>query len=288
MKHIFILVAVLLIAVVLVSVFIVFSPRENPFYVGVTFGGSTAAEAKQLIDKVKDYTNLFVVQSGSLQSDIINLENTKLENICDYAVDSGLDIIVYVGSFESYRNITAAFVDTAQKRWGSRFLGVYYGDEPGGKMLDAYVNLGMVSSVTSEQNNGTVFPAYSYRSMLTKQIDGGVTVYNDTSSLSYYPDGRIIVMNWGDPSVLDDTFQLNGNITTYYPNGTITLMEINGNFFTMENGTDRISQVESYEDVSSRNPIPNCDAAAEIFVNSNQEVLEGLNKQSSLNQSCGI
>jgi hypothetical protein len=56
----------------------------------------------------------------------------------------------------------------------------------------------------------------------------------------------------------------------------------------MENGTDRISQVEPYEEVLSRHPIPNCDAAAEKFVNRNQKILEGLNKQWSLNQSFPI
>ena len=103
---------------------------SHPFYIGVTYGGDNSAEAKLLIDRVKNYTNLFVVQSGPLQCNI-----SELENICDYAVKSGLDIIIYFGSFESQRNITAAFTETAQQRWGTHFLGLYYGDEPGGKRL---------------------------------------------------------------------------------------------------------------------------------------------------------
>ncbi len=108
------------------------SKEQKPFYVGVTFGGSTSAEAKQLIDKVKDYTNLFVVTSGSMQKNI-----TELETTCDYAVKSGLDVIVYFSPYETQRNTTAGFIDAAQERWNSHFLGVYNGDEPGGKCLIA-------------------------------------------------------------------------------------------------------------------------------------------------------
>jgi uncharacterized protein YxeA len=37
---------------------------KKPFYVGVTYCGASTTEAQQLIDKVKNYTNLFVLQSG--------------------------------------------------------------------------------------------------------------------------------------------------------------------------------------------------------------------------------
>ncbi|MBM4401290.1 MAG: hypothetical protein FJ045_05000, partial [Crenarchaeota archaeon] len=33
------------------------------FFFGVTFGGNTTSQAKLLIDKVKDYTNLFIINS---------------------------------------------------------------------------------------------------------------------------------------------------------------------------------------------------------------------------------
>ena len=129
----------MLIIVVLVSALFVASNKtassngntDKPFYVGVTFGGDNSTDAKLLIDRVKDYTNLFVVDSGPLQYNI-----TELENTCDYAVKSGLDIIVYFGSYETLRNTTIAFIDTAKERWGNHFLGIYYGDEPSGKALE--------------------------------------------------------------------------------------------------------------------------------------------------------
>ena len=59
----------------------------------------------------------------------------------------------------------------------------------------------------------------------------------------------------------------------------LTQEEISRNFFTMENGTDRIAQEETYEQVLSKNPIPNCDKAAETFVSRAQKPLDDLISQ---------
>ena len=65
---------------------------EADVYVGVSFCGDTASEAKLLIDRVKGYTNLFVLQSGP-----VSANETAATEICDYAVNAGLKIIVYFG-----------------------------------------------------------------------------------------------------------------------------------------------------------------------------------------------
>jgi hypothetical protein len=261
MKRVFVFATILLIALVLIAFFVINSLRvdEKPFYVGVTFCGNTATEAKLLIDKVKNYTNLFVLQSGPLQAN----ENAVVE-IGDYAITSGLHFAAFFDTLSPPQQ--ASWIGFAEQRWGDMFAGVYYGDEPGGKMLDAYVNL---SENTSNQTTGNITVTIVGGNII-KLAGGGITAGDTT----YFPNGNIIVINAVDSTVV-----------TYYPNGTITLKEISGDFFTMENGTDRISQVESYEEVLSRNPIPNCDAAAEVFVNRNHDLLEGLNKQWSLDQS---
>lgn len=106
-------------------------------FIGVAFCGNTVDEAKLLIDRVKGYTNLFILQSGPISND----ENATTQ-ICDYATDSGLSIIVYFGDLDPtilrMKNLEwrATWSSAAKERYGERFLGVYYYDERGGIYLD--------------------------------------------------------------------------------------------------------------------------------------------------------
>ena len=106
--------------------------RQTDFHVGISWGGNTTAEAKLLIDKVKAYTNLFVVQSGP-----VSVNETAMNEIVDYAVSSGLDVIVYFGFFNPAYPWQLPWLDYAKQQWGNRFLGVYLNDEPGGSTIDA-------------------------------------------------------------------------------------------------------------------------------------------------------
>jgi len=94
------------------------SSDPEPFYLGVTYCGESVSEAKQLIDKVKSYTNLLVIQSGPLQ-----WQPEKMNQICDYAVDSGLFFIVHFGS--QYSNFRNDWFETFDHRWDNHFIGVY-------------------------------------------------------------------------------------------------------------------------------------------------------------------
>jgi hypothetical protein len=111
---------------------------SSPCYVGVAFGGDTVAQAKQLIDRTKTYTNLFILQSGP-----ISTNETTTTEICDYAVNSGQSVIVYFGDLAPYilaqKNLTwrATWVSNAKQVYGDHFLGVYYYDERGGIYLDS-------------------------------------------------------------------------------------------------------------------------------------------------------
>ena len=106
------------------------SDPEKPYF-GVSFNGNTTSEAKLLIDKIKDYTNLFVLQSGP-----ISKNETAINITCDYAVESNLDFIVYFGWFDTDHPWQIPWLDFAKDRWGDNFLGVYLYDEPGGIQID--------------------------------------------------------------------------------------------------------------------------------------------------------
>ncbi len=119
---------------------------SKEFYVGVTFGGTTETEAKLLIDQVRSYTNVFVIDSLP-----ISQNETELNGICNYAVKSGLHIIVYFAWFSQYWQ--ANWLDIAAQRWGEKFLGVYLYDEPGGVQLDSNgIKYGRVGPTPSNQD----------------------------------------------------------------------------------------------------------------------------------------
>src|SRR4030067_1683909 len=84
------------------------------FYCGVSFCGNTTAEAELLIDRVKNFTNVFVVQSLPISEN-----EAVLNEICNYAVDSGLYVIVYF-AFLGRDYWQACWVGTAKERGGEK------------------------------------------------------------------------------------------------------------------------------------------------------------------------
>ena len=129
-----VLIAILLIAVFSPIIYWYYGSSgesEAPFF-GVSFGGKTTTEAKILIDKVKNYTNFFLVNSWD-----ITTNETALNEVCDYAAKADLKFMVFFG-FVS-RVIYPwhqTWLDTAKTQWGDKFLGVYLFDEPGGNQID--------------------------------------------------------------------------------------------------------------------------------------------------------
>ncbi len=109
-----------------------FAEKAEPVFFGVSFGGKTASEAKLLIDKVKDYTNFFLVNSWDLTTN-----ETALNEVCDYAAKADLNFLVFF-SFVSRIAYPwhQTWLDTVKEKWGDHFLGVYLFDEPGGKQVD--------------------------------------------------------------------------------------------------------------------------------------------------------
>jgi hypothetical protein len=168
----FILVAVMIIAAVAAPLTYFFITNQvlktgaESFYFGVTYGMRTVDGAKQLIDKVQNYTNLFVVDSYE-----ISTNKTSLDVVCNYASSKNMSFFVY---FFSLYNATwqRTWVTTAKQIWGEKFLGVYLRDEPGGRQIDLKENVPSAANysdaATKFITNVQSFPSTNY--LLTHNV----------------------------------------------------------------------------------------------------------------------
>lgn len=122
----------LIISAVALPFFIWAQDGEPDVYFGVSYGQNTVWEAKQLIDKVRSYTNFFLINNWD-----ITTNETALNEIADYAKASDLHFMVF---FSFISNQTYAWhqtwLDLAKQRWGDKFLGAYLYDEPGGNQIE--------------------------------------------------------------------------------------------------------------------------------------------------------
>ncbi len=133
---------VLLLVIILVSVGLAYaavyysqqSTVEDEFFFGVSFGQQTVEEAKEIIDKVKNYTNFFLINNWGI---VATETNETLDEVCDYATEAGLKFIVFFDfiSRETY-DWHQDWGGNATIKWGDSFLGVHLRDELGGKQID--------------------------------------------------------------------------------------------------------------------------------------------------------
>jgi hypothetical protein len=274
--------------------------EKKPFLVGVTFGGNNVQDAKTLIDKVANYTNLFVLQSGFLR-----VNNQAINEIGDYATAKGL----HFAAISSHTLVNATWISTAELRWGKMFAGVYFEDEPGGKMLDGQTEFLVKNNNLIEDVSSNGAPANTSYERITKSSNGEIW-YNDgtNTDTTFYPNGTITVSKTNDTDI---AWYGNANVkvqfilfntTTYDPNGSITIREqlmkitnggsaviftdiISDNWYTMENGSDCIAQIETYQQVKNKNPIPDCNTAANLYVNKTREPIEYLRSRYNLSKS---
>jgi hypothetical protein len=291
--------AIAIIAIVAVSSFAVMEASKSfasmankkPFYVGVTYCGNSAIEAEQLIDRVKNYTNLFILQSGTL---MLNFTATKL--IGDYAVNAGLNIILCYTTNCLGENLDS-FLNQAQSRWESHFLGVYFNDEPAGHFLDSnFINLSdNDTSVDIVRNTDSI-------SFTTQSGSGLNATSND---YNFYISSGVVTVT-STPATVPSWFIVAGNNTTnqpasgtpvtpttitYYPNGTICyttnttlIYEPNGTVFD-ENGQvvtnqGNISKFQPYQQVWDSNPLLNGTDVANLYINNLRSTLSSIGNQS--------
>jgi hypothetical protein len=225
---------------------------KGNFYVGVTFGGNTTTDAKILVDKVKNYTNLFVLMSGPLLDNI-----TAINEIGDYAVDSGLNVMLYFGTDKAL--LIKNWQDAYDGHWKASFLGVYFGDELGGKMLD----------------NDRQFYDSPTQSSLLKFADDRISGYkiDPYTILTYYRDGTMKAEY--APNVASSTPQIDEyyTYTAYYLNGTA----ITTSMKTTGKGETTVTQEQNppytYQALWDARPFQTFDKAAQRVVHETNFVI---------------
>ncbi len=170
--------AVVLLAVILLSIFLANGYFTNPastrsFYVGVEYAyADNPSGLKASVDKVENYTNLFVV--GSLA---ISFNRSALDESCDYVYRSGMHFIVFFTGINMYNWSDGKITDwmlQAQQRYGEKFLGIYKIDEPGGNQLDltqsAIINDTKTYAQTAENYVGNLSSMVNYYSGITPKM----------------------------------------------------------------------------------------------------------------------
>jgi hypothetical protein len=107
--------------------------------VEMAYTNANVSDVRTMVDRVKDYTNVFVI--GSIE---LTYNESALNESCDYIHDAGLKIVVLLTNFTSYSFDTRVWTTKAQQKYGNDFLALYRYDEPGGDQLDnrklAFVN----------------------------------------------------------------------------------------------------------------------------------------------------
>jgi hypothetical protein len=155
-------------------------PKEN-FFFGVTYGQNTVEEAKMLIDKVKNYTNLFIINSYPITTN--NTTPEVLNEICDYAAKANLHFIVYFFSFLA-GPWQQEWLDTAEQKWGEKFLGVYLRDEHGGRQIELKQPVSEASNYSDAANQFIQIISTSFSMKLLHEKN--VSVFTSDFALYHY------------------------------------------------------------------------------------------------------
>ena len=254
------LIIVLAVAASVAASFAVFNetsrPEEFNSFVGVAYCGDSVAGGKLLIDKVSGYTNLFVLQSGTLQRSL-----DSVEQLGDYAVNKGLYFLPYFGAY-----IPPSFsmwLENVTQKWGTRFLGVYYDDERGGRMLDDNVDLG------TDAATGNSIMKTKYGDVKVEQPNGVV--------IHYEINGHINVLEPANSSnnMIINRTEITDVYATFYPNGTINVDKFDDSA-TSNDQSFNWSTTVAYSDLTKARPLKNADEIAERFYANNRNNIQYL------------
>lgn len=172
---------------------------QSEFYVGVECGYNNVTLCKELIDKVKDYTNLFIVGS----TDIV--KNASLLNeVCDYAYNAGMHVSAYFSANQKYTDLTEsgtlpngttaqlqsslpmAWLKNATSKYGDRFLGAYVFDESGGNQLDGSPQKSDPANFTQMYQSTANTYVGKVNAKIQPYLDAGIMTYTSDYGLYWF------------------------------------------------------------------------------------------------------
>jgi len=169
----------------------------------------------------------------------------SVNELGDYAVDAGMYFLPYFGVFiqESF----SVWLDSAKAKWGDHLLGVYYGDEPGGKMLDDYVEYEDVAT-------GNSITKTKYGDIVVKKPDGIV--------INYQIDGNILL---SEPAPANSGSDINSE-ALFYANGTVKVIRSAPNGFSYQ----------TYQQLQDIRPFKDIDETAQRFCTRDKDNIDFL------------
>jgi len=179
-----VLVCVLVLALVGVNLLSEENLKEQPnILVGVDVGYGDESDVYRVADAVQGYANLIIIGSLNVTSD-----PAKLTRVCDYLYDKGFSFIVFVGYGPVMpKGPDPQFFNTTVKQWGSKFLGAYIFDEPGGKQLDySPGSLHYIDKPIKQASNYTDAAEQYVKDIYSFAIDYAGPTYYDAPNLEVF------------------------------------------------------------------------------------------------------
>jgi hypothetical protein len=133
--------SIILVSLLIIALFATYgfygaeSSKGSPqgVYVGVDAAYGNVTQIKHFVDEMSPYTNLMVIGSQGITFNV-----TKLNDVCSYIYDHGMNFMIYMHPENTSEGIAEQrqWLDKAKTKWGNAFLGLYSFDEPGGRQLD--------------------------------------------------------------------------------------------------------------------------------------------------------
>ena len=106
-------------------------------YLGIDVGYAIdVPAAKNLIDRISEYTNFFILGTYAMSMNVSRLNETL-----QYAYDKGMYFMSFppsLGIDPGLRNTSLAWLNYTKTNWGNHLVGFLYPyeDEPGGHQID--------------------------------------------------------------------------------------------------------------------------------------------------------